>query len=159
MVAKEQILVLKTKLLPGGADMIVDFLATKHEQLELTHIVLENVPLLIIGRHGMIARIPLQGRLEKVSQPEDIFKTLHAFFQNPEQKTLYIFINLPDLPIPQEITKLLNEVGERVKKKDELETRINEALDTRDKGAFDKAVQELLKFRSEYYSNIHYKNR
>jgi hypothetical protein len=152
MVAKEEILSLKTKLLPSGADMIIDFLAGRHEQLDLTHIVLENVPLLIIGRHGMIARIPLHGRLEKVSQPEDILKTLQAFFQKQDQPILYVFVNLPDLPIPHEVTRLLNEIGERARRKEELEKKIDAALDARDKHAFDHAAKELLKLRDEFYN-------
>jgi hypothetical protein len=159
MVAKEEILALKTKLLPSGADMIIDFLTGRHEQLDLTHIVLENVPLLIIGRHGMIARIPLHGRMEKVSQPEDILKTLQAFFQKQEQSTLYVFVNLPDLPIPHEITRLLNEIGERARRKEELERKVDEALDARDKYAFDQAVRELLKLRDELYNKgTHYRS-
>ncbi len=156
MVAKEEILALKTKLLPSGADMIIEFLAGRHEQLELTHIVLENVPLLIIGRHGMIARIPLHGRLEKVSQPEDILKTLQTFFLKQEQQILYVFVNLPDLPIPHEITKLLTEIGERARRKEELERKVDAALDARDKSAFDQAVKDLLKLRNEYYNKGSY---
>jgi hypothetical protein len=156
MVAKEEILALKTKLLPSGADMIIEFLAGRHEQLDLTHIVLENVPLLIIGRHGMIARIPLHGRLEKVSQPEDILKTLQAFFLKQEQLTLYVFVNLPDLPIPHEVTRLLSEISERALRKEELESKVDAALDKRDKYAFDQAVKELLKLQGEFYDKKTY---
>ncbi|MBX5435610.1 MAG: IDEAL domain-containing protein [Alicyclobacillaceae bacterium] len=142
MVAKEDILVLKTKILPPGADIILDFLAARHHQVEMTHIVLENVPLVIIGRHGMIARIPVGGVLQKVSQTGEILDLLQTFLQKPDNK-LYLFVNLPDLPLPVEVTQLLQEVQARAARKEQLYNTIDEALDRRDREAFMRATEEL----------------
>lgn len=147
MVAKEEVLVLKTKLLPNGAEGILDILANRHMQLEFTHIVLENVPLLIIGRHGMIARIPVNGKLQKVSRPEDILQVLQTFFLKPE--LLYVFINLPELPIPPEVIAVLSEVERRAELRQHLQQKIDEALDLRDHSLFLKATQELADLNNE----------
>lgn len=141
MVAKEDILLLKTKILPPGADSVLDFLAGRHQLVEWTQIVLENVPLLIIGRHGMIARIPMNGVVQKVSQPTEIIDLLQGFFQ--KQDVLYVFVNLPDLPLPSEVTALLEEIQARASQKDELRRLIDNALDRRDQEAFQKASREL----------------
>ncbi|GMA61861.1 IDEAL domain-containing protein [Alicyclobacillus fastidiosus] len=145
MMTKDEILTLKTKLLPSGADSVIDFLAARHAQLEATNIVLENVPLLIIGRHGMIARIPINGRIKKVSQADEVLQTLQTFFahQANSSEKLYVFVNLPDLPIPPEVQQVLSEVEERAKLRDQVKQRIDQALDRRDKAAFDAAVKEL----------------
>lgn len=145
MMTKDELLTLKTKLLPSGADTVIDFLATRHAQLEATNIVLENVPLLIIGRHGMIARIPINGRIKKVSQPEEVLQALQSFFASIASSSdkLYLFVNLPDLPIPTEVKELLSEVEERAKRRDMVKRKIDEALDNRDQIAFDHAVREL----------------
>lgn len=134
MIAKEELLSLKAKILPSGADQILDFLAGRHHQVEMTHIVLENVPLLIIGRHGMIARIPVGGVLQKVSQPAGILELLQGFFQ--KQDKLYLFINLPELPVPSEVTELLEEVQAKAARKDEIRRLIDQALDRRDMAQF-----------------------
>lgn len=141
MIAKEELLFLKTKILPTGADSVVDFLATRHEQVEFTNIVLENVPLLIIGRHGMIARLPVGGAVQKVSKPAEILAYLRNFFLN--QDVLYLFVNLPDLPVPSEVTDLLDEVQRRHEEKEHLRKRVDEALESRDKDAFMQASHEL----------------
>ncbi|MDQ0191232.1 IDEAL domain-containing protein [Alicyclobacillus cycloheptanicus] len=146
MIAKEDILSLKAKILPAGADQILDYLVARHQQVELTHIVLENVPLLIIGRHGMIARIPVNGVLQKVSQPAGILELLHAFFQ--KQETLYLFINLPDIPVPSEVTQVLQEVQARALRKEELRRLIDRALDERDEALFYQASEEWRKLTS-----------
>lgn len=145
MMTKDEILTLKTKLLPVGADTVIDFLATRHAQLEATNIVLENVPLLIIGRHGMIARIPIYGRIKKVSQPDEVLQTLQTFFsiQTPVPEKLYLFVNLPDLPIPPEVKQVLSEVEERTRLREQVKQKIDEALDARDKSAFEAGVKEL----------------
>ena len=141
MVAKEELLVLKTKILPPGAYLVLDFLASRHQQAEWTQIVLENVPLLILGRHGMIARIPLNGVVQKVSQAKEIVDLLQSFFQT--QDTLYIFVNLPELPLPAEVMQLLEEVQIRAQRKDALRRVIDDALDAKDKEAFILATSEL----------------
>lgn len=152
MIAKEELLILKTKILPQGADSVLDYLALRHQQVELTHIVLENVPLLIIGRHGMIARIPVHGSVQKVSKPEEILEQLRSFFNH--QETLYLFVNLPDLPVPQEVTDLLKEVQDRDAEKEALRRDIDEALAMRDKEAFIRATNALNQLISERNSPI-----
>ncbi|WP_067620688.1 IDEAL domain-containing protein [Alicyclobacillus acidiphilus] len=144
MMTKDDLLILKTKLLPAGADSVIDFLASRHGQLEATNIVLENVPLLIIGRHGMIARIPINGRIKKVSQPDEVLQTLQLFFANSmSSDKLYVFVNLPDLPIPPEVKEVLSEVEARALRRERIRMQIDQALDTRDRALFDMAIREL----------------
>ncbi|GMA49199.1 hypothetical protein GCM10025857_05560 [Alicyclobacillus contaminans] len=147
MIAKQELLFLKTKILPAGAEAVLDFLASRHHQVEMTNIVLENVPLLIIGRHGMIARIPTNGGVQKVSQPEEILEHLRNFFQ--KQETLYLFTNLPELPVPTEVTQLLEEVQQRHARKQELRQTIDRALEQRDKALFMAASNELKQLTSD----------
>ncbi len=104
-------------------------------------IVLENVPLPIIGRHGMIARISNAQGVQKASQPKEITALISKFLQKND--TLYLFINLPDLPIPNEVTAVLEEVLARAKRKDELKQIIDEALDRGDYALFQEATGEL----------------
>lgn len=141
MIAKEEILVLKTKILPPGADLVLDFLAARHHHVEISQIVLENVPLVIIGRHGMIARIPVHGSVQKVSQAAEILDLLQSFFQRNE--VLYLFINLPDLPLPLEVTQVLQEVQARAQRMEELRMTIDRALDDRDRDQFMQASAAL----------------
>lgn len=150
MMTKDDLLTLKTKLLPAGADDVIDFLAARHAQLEGTNIVLENVPLLIIGRHGMIARIPVNGRVKKVSQPDEVIQTLQVFFSQPSSNDkLYLFVNLPDLPIPPEVKQVLSEVEERALYRDSIKRKIDQALDERNQLAFQAAVRELESIQRE----------
>jgi len=146
VIAKEELLHLKTKILPDGAEYILDYLAQHHNQIELSNIVLENVPLLIIGRHGMIARVYESGRIVKASQPRDINELLQAFMKRGEK--LYLFINLPDLPIPDEVAEVLEEVEKRSRRKDELREIVDEALDTRNRNLFLRATEELKRLNS-----------
>lgn len=151
MIAKEELMLLKTKILPTGADTVLDFLALRHQQVEFTNIVLENVPLLIIGRHGMIARLPVGGSVQKVSKSVDILDQLRSFFNHKE--SLYLFVNLPDLPVPNEVTELLEEVGQRHARKERLRVQIDEALERRDREAFIQASNELNRLLAE--ANLH----
>lgn len=151
MIAKEELLLLKTKILPTGADTVLDFLAARHQQVEFTNIVLENVPLLIIGRHGMIARLPIGGSVQKVSKSSAILEQLRSFFNR--QESLYLFVNLPDLPVPNEVTELLEEVGQRHARKEHLRARIDETLEQRDREAFIQASNELNRLLAE--GNLH----
>ena len=153
MILKEELLVLKTKLLPSGAEAIVDFLVTHCEQLEQTQIVLENVPLLIIGRHGMIARISLHGKVQKVSQLDEIMELLQIYFAS-KSEPLFLFVNLPDLPVPSEVILVLAEVTQRAMHRAEIESRIDAALDARDRNAFEQAVKELNELTSHDYGVI-----
>ncbi|RIV28192.1 IDEAL domain-containing protein [Alicyclobacillaceae bacterium I2511] len=152
MVAKEDLLLLKTKILPVGAGSVLDFLAVRHHQVEITHIVLENVPLLIMGRHGMIARIPNNGSMQKISQPADILKGLREFFTR--QDLLYLFINLPDLPVPTEVVQVLEEIQQRHAKRQMLLDTIDRALDQHDKNAFLQASAELKKLMYETWPSM-----
>lgn len=141
MIAKEELLRLKTKILPSGADAVLDFLAQHHQQIEMTNIALENVPLLIIGRQGILARISTASGFQKASQPKDIMALISGFLQKNE--ILYVFINLPDLPIPTEVTAVLEEVQKRANRKEELKKSIDEALDTGNQPLFVEATNEL----------------
>jgi len=155
MMTKDDILLLKTKLLPPGAEAVIDFLAARHSQLESTNIVLENVPLLIIGRHGMIARLPLNGRIKKVSQAEEILPALQAYFNNASSTDkLFVFINLPELPIPPEVQQVLSEVEARAMRREEIRMKIDRALDERNREAFDRAVKELEELMREEDSTV-----
>jgi len=156
MIAKEELLELKTKILPQGADAIVDLLASRHHQLEMTQIVLENVPLLILGRHGMIARIPVDGKLQKVSKPKVILDTLRTFFAGAEK--LYMFVNLPDIPLPIEVRELIEEVEKRAQHKHDLQAKIDAALDTRDKAAFLRYVAAYQALCDEYKESSRFRN-
>ncbi|MDI3256113.1 MAG: IDEAL domain-containing protein [Kyrpidia sp.] len=141
MVAKEQLLALKNRILPPGAGPVIELLSQHHQKLEITSIILEHVPLLIIGRHGMIARLPLDGRVNKLSQPPEILEALQRFFEL--EQTLYVFINLPEIQFPDAVTSVIREIEERVQKRDELMHRIDEALERRDRGAFLRWAQAL----------------
>ncbi|MDI3327502.1 MAG: IDEAL domain-containing protein [Alicyclobacillaceae bacterium] len=132
--AKEQLLALKNRILPAGAGPIIELLSTHHQQLEMTSILLEHVPLLIIGRHGMIARLPLDGRVIKLSQPQEIAEALQRFFETDQ--TLYVFVNLPEIQFPESVVSVIREVEEKVRKRDELLQQIDEALERRDREAF-----------------------
>jgi hypothetical protein len=141
MIPKEELIELKTKLLPAGAEGIIEYLSMHAEQLEFTQISLENVPSLIIGRLGMIARLPVDGKMQKISQPPEILKALQRFFEKPN--VLYLFINLPDLPVPAEVVAIIEEIGARAEKRERLRKQIDEALDLRDRLAFERAAREL----------------
>ncbi|MDP9728363.1 IDEAL domain-containing protein [Alicyclobacillus sp. TC] len=141
MIPQDELLQLKSKLLPNGAEPVVDILSQYFQQIEPTQIILQNVPLLILGRHGMIAWIPDNGKLQKSSNPDDILKHLQTFL--PSKQTLYLFVNLPELPVPEEVTQVLKEISERHRKRLILQEKIDAALDARDRQAFLKAVQEL----------------
>jgi hypothetical protein len=155
MIAKEALLSLKMKILPAGAEPILDFLASRNHQVELTQIVLENVPLLIIGRHGMIARIPTGGSLQKVSQPSEILDQLKTFFTKHET-TIYLFTNLPDLPVPSEVKDVLEEVQTRHARREELQKLIDEALEKRDRASFFEASSALKELLAEHdEANLH----
>ncbi|ADG06599.1 IDEAL domain-containing protein [Kyrpidia tusciae] len=141
MVAKEHLLALKNRILPPGAGPVIELLSQHHQQLEMTSIILEHVPLIIIGRHGMIARLPIDGRITKLSQPPEILTSLQRFFES--EQTLYVFINLPEIQFPAAVTEVIREVEERVQKRDELMRQIDEALERRDRGAFLRLAQSL----------------
>ncbi len=141
MMTQAQFDELRAKLLPPGADRVVDLLARYRERIETIAIVIEKVPLLIIGRHGMIARLPKGNATQKFSQPDDILSALQDFF--PQNESLYVFVNLPDLHVPAYISSLLSEIAEKVERQEILRARIDEALDRGDKAAFCHYTGEL----------------
>ena len=141
MMTQAQFDELRAKLLPSGADGVVDLLARYRDRIETMSIVIEKVPLLIIGRHGMIARLPKGSTLQKFSQPDDILSALQDFLSQDE--TLYVFVNLPDLHVPAYISGLLREIAEKVERQETLRARIDEALDRGDKAAFCQYTSEL----------------
>ncbi|MBX6395649.1 MAG: IDEAL domain-containing protein [Alicyclobacillaceae bacterium] len=141
MVAREQLLALKNRILPAGAGPVIELLSAHHQQLEMTSIILEHVPLLIIGRHGMIARLPLDGRVIKLSQPQEIAEALQRFFES--EQTLYVFVNLPEIQFPEAVVSVIREVEEKVQKRDELLRQIDEALERRDRETFYRLAQAL----------------
>jgi len=141
MVAKEDIIQLKTKILPVGAESVLDYLATHNDQVEITHILIENVPLLIIGRHGMILRMAKQGGVRKSSQGTEILVLLRDLISR--QETLYLFVNLPDLPVPNEVLSLLEEAQYRASRREQLTAMIDSALDAGDSDMFYRVCREL----------------
>jgi uncharacterized protein YpiB (UPF0302 family) len=78
----------------------------------------------------------------KLSNPNEILEHLKQFFQRSDA-TLYLFTNLPELPVPDEVVQVLDEVQRRHKRKEELRQIIDEALDRRDRDAFMAAAREL----------------
>ena len=147
MMTQAQFDELRTKLLPPGADRIIDLLARYRERVETIAIVLEKVPLLIIGRHGMIARLPQGNTQQKFSQQGEILSALQDFFLRNEP--LYVFVNLPDLHVPSYISGLLKEIVEKVDRQENLRARIDEALDCGDKEAFRHYTGELQRLNNE----------
>lgn len=134
MLTKAQIQELRMKILPSGGNSIVDILHQYRDQVTITTIALENVPLVIIAKHGIIARIPVKGVARKLSQPEEIATALKTFFSTRE--ILYLYINLPAFVVPSYVDELLNELTERDNRRMELQKKIDEALDNKDKSAF-----------------------
>lgn len=142
MITKNELLQLKTKILPKGANAVLDFLAARSSQVEETKIVLENVPLLIIGRLGMILRLQGESGTQKVSVARDIIQKLQVYFINNEK--LYLYVNLPELHFPAEVTNVLNEVDAIAHEKEMLQGDIDKALDSGNRELFLKATAKLV---------------
>ncbi|OPG16246.1 hypothetical protein B2M26_08015 [Ferroacidibacillus organovorans] len=134
MLTQNEVDGLRLKLLPSGADRVMDLVHMHRDQTTLTHVALENVPLLILARQGMIARLQIQGTSVKLSQPHEILKALQQFFTTPE--TLYIYTNLPPMPIPIYVNELIDEVADRVTSMETLRAAIDDALDQGDRQRF-----------------------
>ncbi len=142
---------LHIKILPPGAERVVELLEKNADKVEFLSFVIEKVPLLIIGRHGMIARLPKNDVIQKYSQPVDIINALRDFFQHHD--TLYLFINLPNLPVPKHVSDLIDEVACKVATKEEISLKIDDALDRRDHIAFLQWTQELKKLEDKNTSS------
>ncbi len=142
---------LHIKILPPGADRVLDILEKHADRVELISFVIEKVPLLIMGRHGMIARLPQNNVIQKYSQPVEIINALRDFFQ--QQETLYLFINLPNLPVPKHVSELIDEVANMVETMEGIKRKIDDALDRRDHVAFLQWTQELKKLENKHTSS------
>ena len=143
---------LHMKILPHGADRVLDLLEKHADRVEFISFILEKVPLLIIGRHGMIARLPDHNAIQKFSQPAEILGALRIFFQHDDR--LYLFINLPNLPVPGHVSELIDEIAKRVDLAEQIRRNIDEALDTRDHESFLQWTEELRKLEAQDPSSL-----
>lgn len=99
----------------------------------------------------MIARLPQNNVIQKYSQPVEIINALRDFFQ--QQETLYLFINLPNLPVPKHVSELIDEVANMVETMEGIKRKIDDALDRRDHVAFLQWTQELKKLENKHTSS------
>lgn len=141
MITESEIAELRLKILPPGGEQVTELLGRFRERVTLTSVTLENVPLVILARHGMIARLPKGGDLEKLSQASAIVEALSRFFQGND--TLYLYINLPDLPIPSFVDALISEIALHVERKDTLRQAIDDALTRGDRREFARLAEEF----------------
>lgn len=138
---------LHIKILPPGADHVLEVLEKHSEHVECIAFVIEKMPLLILGRHGMIARFPSINGTQKYSQPAEITAALIDFFKRNEK--LYLFVNLPDLPIPVHVSELIDEIAVKVDFAIQFRHHIDDALDARDPNAFLYWTEELRKLEAQ----------
>ena len=89
----------------------------------------------------MIARLPINGTTQKLSQTTDILSALHHFFQGKEP--LYLYINLPIVPIPAFVEAMISEVTEKLAAQDALLAVIDDALARRDRTTFLNSTRQL----------------
>ncbi|MCY0877006.1 MAG: IDEAL domain-containing protein [Firmicutes bacterium] len=141
MIAKEQLEELRLKILPAGSAKIVDLLIAHYDRVVPAKVAMEGVPLVIIARHGVLARLPIKGVMTKLSSPEAITTPLQHFFQGRE--TLYLYTNLPALTVPDCVQEVLDEAASRLQSTEELKRRINAALDAMDRETFMRLSAEL----------------
>ncbi len=134
MITQTQLDQLRVKILPPGTERVLELLALHRDHVETIGVIIDKVPLLIIGRHGMITRLPMNGVLQKVSQTKEVLSLLEQFFTS--DNTLYLFVNLPDLQIPPYISQLLGQIAEKYEQIVILQSLIDEALDRGDRTAF-----------------------
>lgn len=132
---------LRLKILPNGGERIIKLLALHTKQVVLSTIAMEGVPLIILARHGILARLPFEGTLQKLSAEAAITEALHRFFTGSD--TLYLYVNLPDLPVPDCVADVMDEAAQNVQVYYELRQRINDALDAGDKERFMRLTAEL----------------
>ncbi len=138
---------LHIKILPPGADRVLDVLEKNSERIECIDFIIEKVPLLIMGRHGMIVRFFSVNGTQKYSQPAEIAAALIDFFKQDEK--LYLFVNLPDLPIPAHVNELIDEIAIKVDLATQFRHHIDEALDARDHNEFLYWSEELKKLEAQ----------
>ncbi len=137
---ESEIAELQLRILPTGGERVVQLLQQHRERVTTTSMTLENVPLVIIARHGMIARLPLDGAIQKLSQTAAILEGLQRFFKS--QESLYLYVNLPDLPVPSFVDDVIAEVARRVSRREQLRELIDRAIDGRDRAAFANLAKE-----------------
>ncbi|PWI57731.1 IDEAL domain-containing protein [Sulfoacidibacillus thermotolerans] len=152
MITQTELDELRIKLLPPGAERVLELLAAHRERVEAITVVMDKVPLLIIGRHGMIARLPMDGVLQKVSQTKDVVTMLERFFEG--ENVLYLFVNLPALQIPLFISQMLQETAQKYQHMLTLRTCIDEALDRGDRNAFLHYTAELRDLEKEDFNHM-----
>lgn len=141
MIAKEQIEELRLKILPAGSERIVNLLIEHRDQVIMAKVAMEGVPLVILARHGVLARLPVKGMMSKLSNPTAIVEPLSHFFHGRD--TLYLYTNLPAIAVPECVQEVLDEAALQVQSKEELKQRINAALDALDREAFMRLSAEL----------------
>ena len=152
MINQAKLTELHIKILPHGADRVLELLEKHVDRVEFVSFVIEKVPLLIIGRHGMIARLPQNNVTQKFSQPAEIINALRGFFT--QQETLYLFINLPNLPVPQHISDLIEEIADKLQTAENIRRQIDNALDQRDQAAFLRWTQQLRTLEAKDSSSL-----
>ena len=134
MLTKAQIQELRMKILPTGGGSIIDILNQHREFVTVTSIALENVPMVIIAKHGILARLPIHGSIQKYSNAKEIVDALKIFFEKKEM--LYLYINLPAFHVPSYVDEMLFEVTKRDDQKQQLIKMIDEALQRKDQDTF-----------------------
>lgn len=141
MITQTELDALRVKLLPSGAQRVIKVLDSHRDHVEIITIVMDKVPLLIIGRHGMIARLPVDGVLQKVSESKNIVTLLDLFFK--QDQMLYLFVNIPHIQVPAHIKEMLAHIEVQYNDKNMLRAAIDDALDRKDRAAFMAYTAEL----------------
>lgn len=137
----EDIATLQLRLLPPGGDALVALLRRHRDSILLTAIALEGVPLIIIARQGILARLPVSGVMKKISQPEPILEAARHFLA--EGNKVYLYVNLPEIPLPASVREAISAAVEETEEREVLRQRINDALDRGDKPGFMRLTQML----------------
>lgn len=141
MLAQEVLDDLRLKILPEGGDRILCLLARYREHVNLITVAMDHVPLIIVARHSLLARLPVAGTIQKLSQAPQIIEAAESFLA--EQDTLYLYLHLPMAAAPSLVLDLLEEVTNRVQRRAILRERIDYALDHLDRNEFTRLVTEL----------------
>ncbi len=141
MITEAEVNDLRIKALPPGGTRVVEIINRHRDRVAVTSVALENVPLVIVARHGMIARLPVNGTMQKLSQGAEIAEALSRFFSGHEM--LYLYVNLPAIPVPEYVKALILEVSEKMRLRDSICEKIDDALIRGDRAAFRYYTDEL----------------
>lgn len=141
MCADEDIETLRLRLLPAGGDALVALLSQHRDNVLLTRIALEGVPLIIIARQGILARLPVSGAMKKISQPEPLLEAASHFLAGGNK--VYLYVNLPEIPLPASVREAIHSAAAQMEEREILRQRINDALDCGDKPGFMRLTQML----------------